>query len=135
MSFWMSNMWSEITEKHGKQPTSQHLGIVLVLLCVIGGGLVGYFKSIRSCNVPPLSPSLPLTITRPNSSSKLKSIIQYFGVQLHKVARTAMEIERKIFHLTGHPDALLSFIPLTLLRPLCSSLVSNSYVIVRLDTG
>jgi hypothetical protein len=36
-----------------------------------------------------------------HSASKLKSIIQNFGVQLHKVARTAMEIERKIFHLTG----------------------------------
>lgn len=41
------NLWNEITEKHGKQPTSQHLGIILVLLCLIGGGLVGYFKSIR----------------------------------------------------------------------------------------
>lgn len=28
-------------------------------------------------------------------------MIQNFGVQIHKVARTAMEIERKIFHLTG----------------------------------
>jgi hypothetical protein len=44
-----------------------------------------------------------------NSPSKLKSVIQHFGVQLHKVARTAMEIERKIFHLTGQIQDIFFF--------------------------
>jgi hypothetical protein len=46
----MASLWSEITEKHGKQPTSQHLGIVLALLSIVGALVVWYFKSIRWAN-------------------------------------------------------------------------------------
>lgn len=51
MESFTRNMWNEMTEKHGKQPTSQHLGIILILLCIVGGGLVGYFKSLRFVSI------------------------------------------------------------------------------------
>lgn len=43
----MSSLWYEITGYHAKQPTSQHLGITLLIMSFIGGLLIWYLKGLR----------------------------------------------------------------------------------------
>jgi hypothetical protein len=127
----MAGLWSEMTEKHGTQPTSQHLGIVLALLSIVGGLLVWYFKSIRFVVGHRRHASLLILF----SAQKLKSVIQAFGVQINKVARTAMEIERKIFHLTGEGIFFcLSMIDQTN-RPRRPSALSSPRLVLWMDAG
>lgn len=77
----MNSIWRSITGDHGKQPTEHYLGLIIASFSGIGFLVFWYLKSLSAQNV--------------------RSLIEDFGVRLHKVTRTAMEIERKLFHLTG----------------------------------
>lgn len=66
---------------HGEQPSSDHLIAELVILLVLATGSIFYLRN--------------LTV------QKAKETYQGMGVKLSRIARTALEIERKTFHLTG----------------------------------
>lgn len=74
-------LWTGITGDHGRQPSSQHLGIIMACLAGVGVMVVWYLKTLSTRNI--------------------RLLIQDFGVRLNKISRTAMEIERKMFHLAG----------------------------------
>ena len=43
-----SSVWFEVTGDHGKQPSSQHLGLTLLFMSIIGGIGIAYLKGLRS---------------------------------------------------------------------------------------
>lgn len=77
----VSNLALEMTSAHGGQPTEPRLLAFVTILTVVGVSLATYVKC--------------LTV------KTMGSFIKEFGVKINRVKRTALEIERKTFHLTG----------------------------------
>jgi hypothetical protein len=93
----MDMLWTGITGDHGKQPSEHYLSVIVAALSVIGALTVWYFKTSRY-----FKSFYNYLITKIIlSASSIKALIRDLGVQLHKISRTAMEIERKMFHLAG----------------------------------
>lgn len=74
-------LYNEATNEHGDQPTEARMFAFITLLATVSFSLMTYLKSLKTKDVTLL--------------------IQEFGVKLSRVKRTALEIERKTFHLTG----------------------------------
>lgn len=78
-------VWSRVSgnarRTHGQQPSSDHLLAELVILLVLATASTLYLRN--------------LTV------QKAKETYQGMGVKLSRITRTALEIERKTFHLTG----------------------------------
>jgi diacylglycerol kinase (CTP) len=74
-------VYQRATNEHGDQPTEAKMFAFIAILSVVGFSAATYVKTLSTKNADLL--------------------IQDFGVRLSKVKRTALEIERKTFHLTG----------------------------------
>jgi hypothetical protein len=80
-------LYQRVTNEHGDQPTDVRMFGFIALLSLIGFSVATYVKSLNT--------------------KAINLLIQDFGVKLSKVRRTALEIERKTFHLTGLAVPLL----------------------------
>jgi hypothetical protein len=81
MEHLLNILYQEATNKHGHQPTESKIFGFITFLTIIGFSFATYIKSL--------------------STQDVSLLMQDFGVKLSKVKRTALEIERKTFHLTG----------------------------------
>jgi len=81
------------TSEHGEQPSETKLFALISILSIVGFIVASYVKFL--------------------TTTEVTLLIKDFGVKLSKVKRTALEIERKTFHLTGLTVPLLYHIVLT----------------------
>ena len=79
--FSIENLWKQATAPHDEEPSSEHLSIMILVLVVASASSLLYLRSLTVKNAQEFYASL--------------------GVAVKKISRTALEIERKTFHLTG----------------------------------
>lgn len=72
---------NQLFDQHGNQPTENKMFGFIFVLTIIGFTMSVYFQTLNTEDV--------------------RALMQNLGVKLSKVKRTALEIERKTFHLTG----------------------------------
>jgi dolichol kinase len=80
-------LYEKATNEHGEQPSEGKVFAFVAILTALGFMCVSYIKTL--------------------STKDAGLLIQECGVKLSKVKRTALEIERKTFHLTGLAVPLL----------------------------
>ena len=72
---------SLITGLHGEQPSSGRLYLMVLVIFFVGAAFIFYLRTL--------------------SAQRTKEFYGSLGVSLKKIAKTAHEMERKTFHLTG----------------------------------
>lgn len=77
----LSLLYQGATDEHGDQPSQVKMFSFVIFLTVVFSGMITYVRTL--------------------STKDASLLIQDVGVKLSKVKRTALEIERKTFHLTG----------------------------------